>query len=242
MNITSISQANGKDSVSISGFTNDQQKAYSSLIEFINSPYNPNDYKRALVGPAGTGKTYLVKALIKNCKLNEIPNDAVIFKAIEALIEPLKTPHISPITSAQKFATFAEFLINFTEVLEPAILLEAFAWNSFSSATVTATPIISKNIPISITKSNTKIAENNGKFVIELVEINEKTIDKINVVINTVTNHLILEFFSLLNFELVTLLFSATLFFELLFALLVELVESSVFVKFSLEDLSFLLI
>ena len=50
-----------------------------------------------------------------------------------------------------------------------------------------------------------------------------KTIDKINVVINTVTNHLILEFFSLLNFELVTLLFSATLFFELLFALLVEI-------------------
>lgn len=186
------------------------------------------------------------KALIKNCMLNEIPNEAVIFNAIEALIEPLKTPHISPITSAQKFATLAEFLINFTDVLEPAILFDAFAWNSFSSATVTATPIISKNIPINITKNNINIAGSNGKFVIEFVDINENTIDKINVVINTVTNHLILEFvlefFSLLIFELVTLLFSATLFFELLFALLVELVESSVFVKFSLEDLSFLLI
>lgn len=178
-------------------------------------------------------------ALIKNCMLNEIPNEAVIFNAIEALIEPLKTPHISPITSAQKFATLAEFLINFTDVLEPAILFDAFAWNSFSSATVTATPIISKNIPINITKNNINTAGNNGKFVIEFVDINENTIDKINVVINTVTNHLILEFFSLLIFELVTLLFSATLFFELLFALLVELVESSVFVKFSLEDLSF---
>ena len=136
----------------------------------------------------------------------------------------------------------AEFLINFTDVLEPAILFDAFAWNSFSSATVTATPIISKNIPINITKNNINIAGSNGKFVIEFVDINENTIDKINVVINTVTNHLILEFFSLLIFELVTLLFSATLFFELLFALLVELVESSVFVKFSLEDLSFLLI
>lgn len=70
-------------------------------------------------------------ALIKNCKLNEIPNDAVIFNAIEALMEPLKTPHISPITSAQKFATLAEFLINFTDVLDPAILFDAFAWNSF---------------------------------------------------------------------------------------------------------------
>ena len=90
-----------------------------------------------------------------------------------------------------------------------------------------------------ISKNNINTAGNNGKFVIEFVDINENTIDKINVVINTVTNHLILEFFSLLIFELVTLLFSATLFFELLFALLVE---SSVFVKFSLEDLSFLLI
>ena len=65
MNITSISQANGKDAVNIAGFTNDQMKAYNALIEFINNPYNVNDYKRALIGAAGTGKTYLVKALIK---------------------------------------------------------------------------------------------------------------------------------------------------------------------------------
>ena len=61
-----------------------------------------------------------------------------------------------------------------------------------------------------------------GKVIIDgnaskIMNINENTIDKINVVINTVTNHLILEFvlefFSLLIFELVTLLFSATLFF-----------------------------
>lgn len=70
MNITKLSQANGKDAASISSFTNDQLNAYNSLIEFINSPYNKNDYKRALVGPAGTGKTYLVKALIKNCNLS----------------------------------------------------------------------------------------------------------------------------------------------------------------------------
>ena len=70
MNITQISQANSKDSVSLLGFTNDQLNAYNSLIEFINAPYTANDTKRALVGAAGTGKTYLIKALIKNCGLS----------------------------------------------------------------------------------------------------------------------------------------------------------------------------
>lgn len=54
----------------ISSFTNDQKKAYESLIEFITSDFNDKDYKRALCGPAGTGKTYLVKALITNCGLS----------------------------------------------------------------------------------------------------------------------------------------------------------------------------
>ena len=61
INIKPTSMANGKDAVSILGFTDDQQKAYNELIEFINSPYNAKDYKRALVGPAGTGKTILLK-------------------------------------------------------------------------------------------------------------------------------------------------------------------------------------
>ena len=70
MNVTDITQANAKDTISTLGFTNDQRKAYDDLIAFINAPYNPNDYKRALTGPAGTGKTYLVKALIKNSHIN----------------------------------------------------------------------------------------------------------------------------------------------------------------------------
>ena len=83
MNITSISQANGKDSVSISGFTNDQQKAYSSLIEFINSPYNPNDYKRALVGPAGTGKTEYVYEFVQRIIKGDVPEqflDKIVYQ------------------------------------------------------------------------------------------------------------------------------------------------------------------
>ena len=70
MNVTKFSQANSRDSVSTLGFTEDQQKAYFDLIDFIAADYNVKDYKRALVGPAGTGKTYLVKALIKNCSLS----------------------------------------------------------------------------------------------------------------------------------------------------------------------------
>lgn len=70
MNISTISQANGKDPISISGFTDDQKRAYNNLIDFINAPYDNNDYKRALIGAAGTGKTYLVKALIKNCGIS----------------------------------------------------------------------------------------------------------------------------------------------------------------------------
>ena len=97
-------------------------------------------------------------ALRINCILKDNPNCSVIFIAIKALIAPLKTPHISPITSAQIFATLGAFLINFIEAFEPSIFLLALAWNSCSLATVTATPIISKNIPIPITKISINIA------------------------------------------------------------------------------------
>ena len=96
MNVTPISLANGKDAVSLLGFTNDQLNAYKSLIEFINSPYNPNDYKRALIGPAGTGKTYLVKALIKNSNLSysTIGLSAPTHKACRVLNESIAIPNI----------------------------------------------------------------------------------------------------------------------------------------------------
>ena len=96
MNITSVSQANGKDSINISGFTNDQKKAYSTLIDFINAPYNQNDYKRALIGAAGTGKTYLVKALIKNCGLSysTIGLAAPTHKACRVLNESIQIPNV----------------------------------------------------------------------------------------------------------------------------------------------------
>lgn len=96
MNIISISQANGKDAVNIAGFTNNQMTAYHALIEFINNPYNVNDYKRALIGAAGTGKTYLVKALIKNCGLSysTIGLAAPTHKACRVLNDSIQIPNV----------------------------------------------------------------------------------------------------------------------------------------------------
>ena len=121
-------------------------------------------------------------ALIINCKF--VPVFSAIFAAIIALIAPLSTPHISPITSAHILATFAEFFINFIEVFAPSTFLVAFAWNSSSFATVTATPIISKIIPTAITTTNIIIDETKFKLDTPFVDIYENIIDNTNVVIN----------------------------------------------------------
>ena len=96
MNIKPTSMANGKDPVSTLGFTDDQRKAYDELIEFISKPYDAKDYKRALIGPAGTGKTYLVKALIKNCNLSYsmIGLAAPTHKACRVLQESISLPNV----------------------------------------------------------------------------------------------------------------------------------------------------
>lgn len=96
MNITNMSVANGKDAISILGFTQDQLNAYNELLDFINKDYNESDYKRALVGPAGTGKTYLIKALIKNCNYtySSIGLSAPTHKACRVLNESIKLPNV----------------------------------------------------------------------------------------------------------------------------------------------------
>lgn len=96
MNITEFSSANGKDAVSTLGFTKGQQEAYKGLLEFIHSDYNPNDFKRALIGPAGTGKTYLLKAVIKNCNTSYslIGLSAPTHKACRVLNESIRLPNI----------------------------------------------------------------------------------------------------------------------------------------------------
>lgn len=88
---------NNSNRVSILGFTDDQLNAYNSLIEFINDDYDENkDNRYALIGPAGTGKTYLVKALIKNCKLSysTIKLAAPTHKAARILQNSINLPQV----------------------------------------------------------------------------------------------------------------------------------------------------
>ena len=96
MNITSVTQAKN-DRVSTLGFTKHQSKAYDDLIKFIQDDYNENDYKRALTGAAGTGKTYLVKALIKNCgySYSTIGLAAPTHKACRVLNESIDIPNVN---------------------------------------------------------------------------------------------------------------------------------------------------
>lgn len=95
MSIIGINPANTNRASTIS-FTNDQRIAYDKLIEFIDSPFDSKDYKRALTGPAGTGKTYLVKALILNSSMSYslIGLAAPTHKACRVLGESIRIPGI----------------------------------------------------------------------------------------------------------------------------------------------------
>lgn len=97
MGTFSIGEANSKrGAVDISKFTKDQLNAYEKLIAFINSPFDNNNFKRALVGAAGTGKTYSIKAIISNCKFSysSIGLAAPTHKACRVLRESICLPNI----------------------------------------------------------------------------------------------------------------------------------------------------
>ena len=82
-------------------FTDDQTKAYNGLIKFINEPYNPNDFKRALIGPGGTGKTFLLKALLQDCNIpySEIGLSAPSHKACRVLSNSIGGKEVNTIQS-----------------------------------------------------------------------------------------------------------------------------------------------
>ena len=88
--------ASATNKVSTNNFTNDQLKAYDELMKFIDSPFDSKDYKRALIGAAGTGKTFLVRALLLNSTLSYslIGLSAPTHKACRVLGESI---HISGI-------------------------------------------------------------------------------------------------------------------------------------------------
>ena len=86
-------------------FTDDQTKAYNGLIKFINEPYNPKDFKRALIGPGGTGKTFLLKALLQDCNIpfSEIGLSAPSHKACRVLRNSIKGTHCNVNTIQSDF-------------------------------------------------------------------------------------------------------------------------------------------
>lgn len=97
MGTFSIEETNNKSNrIDISKFTKDQLNAYENLIAFINAPFNDNNFKRALIGAAGTGKTYSVKAIINNCRLSysSIGLAAPTHKACRVLRESINLPSI----------------------------------------------------------------------------------------------------------------------------------------------------
>jgi exodeoxyribonuclease-5 len=97
MNNTKLSiSASATNKVNTSNFTNDQLKAYDELMKFIDSPFDDKDYKRALIGAAGTGKTFLIRALLSNSTLSYslIGLSAPTHKACRVLGESI---HISGI-------------------------------------------------------------------------------------------------------------------------------------------------
>lgn len=68
MNFEKFDDAKKDDSV-LNSFTRDQKIAYENLVAFIEKGYVKGDYKRALIGSAGTGKTYMIREVIKRCGL-----------------------------------------------------------------------------------------------------------------------------------------------------------------------------
>ena len=68
MNFEKFDDAKKDDKV-FNSFTRDQMIAYENLVAFIEKGYVAGDYKRALIGAAGTGKTYMIGEVIKRCGL-----------------------------------------------------------------------------------------------------------------------------------------------------------------------------
>ena len=121
MNITPHSVSNGRDPASTLGFTTDQRKAYDELIKFINAEYDAKNCKRALVGPAGTGKTYLVKALIKNCSLSYsmIGLAAPTHKACRVLQESISIPNVKVNTLQSDLGLRLNFNVEHFDIAHP---------------------------------------------------------------------------------------------------------------------------
>src|SRR5690554_6403844 len=126
-------------------------------------------------------------------------------------IAPLTIPLISPITSLQKFETCPAFQTSRIATFASSTLLDAIEWNGFSSAEVTATPIISKKTPVHTIKISTRNDNPTSKFSTNPSAIMLKNIARKNVHIVITIIHFILYLLKeLLPFLLLIYNFTST--------------------------------
>lgn len=67
-NLKSLEQ---KCTTSNISFTNDQSNAISRIIDFIAKPFNSANHIIGLTGAGGTGKTFIINYILKNCKYSD---------------------------------------------------------------------------------------------------------------------------------------------------------------------------
>lgn len=111
-------------------FTDDQQKAYDSITEFLRKPFDPENFKVALSGAGGTGKTFLIKYIIQHCGLSTslVGLSTPTHKAARVLSESTKLP-VSTIHSDLGFSPdfnlddFSEKDIKFSKQRESKLQL-----------------------------------------------------------------------------------------------------------------------
>lgn len=121
-------------------------------------------------------------------------------EAIVTPAEPEIIPHMSPMTSLQNDDTLAAFFLNDTAFLAPFIFLELMEWSGSSLAEVTATPIISKIIPIVIKIRSINIPTTIFTFGMVISDIKENINDIIKASPVTIRGQLFLFLFFFIFF------------------------------------------
>ena len=106
--------------------------------------------------------------------------------ATTAEAEPDTTPQISPTTSLQKLETFSALRSRCRASAAPGTFLAAMAWKGFSSADITATPMISNTMPSATISKSTRNAstspapsstvEEKNEIVEEITTATKKTV------------------------------------------------------------------
>lgn len=114
--------------------------------------------------------------------------------------EPEIMPHMSPMTSLQNDDTLAAFFLNDTAFLAPFIFLELMECSGSSSAEVTATPIISKIIPMMIKIKSISIPTVIFTLGMVISDINENINEIIKANPVTIRGHLFLFVFFFIFF------------------------------------------